>query len=64
MTFKERQKFVNATSMDSCFGMLTFYICFCYYQIKQYDSYQPCDAVLFKVESEVLLNFEIAMKKY
>ena len=31
--------FVNATSMESCFGMSTFYINFCYYQLNQYGTY-------------------------
>ena len=27
---------VNTTSMESCFGMSTFYIGFCHYQLHQY----------------------------
>ena len=30
---------VNTTSMESYFGMLTFYIGFCHYQLHQYGSY-------------------------
>ena len=29
----------NITSMESCFGMPSFYIGFCYYQLHQYGSY-------------------------
>ena len=29
---------VNTTSMESCFGMPTFYIGFCHYQLHQYGS--------------------------
>ena len=46
--------------MDSCFGISTFYIGFCYYQLNQYDR---CEAVFFKVEIEVLRKMEIVMKK-
>ena len=31
--------FVNTTSMESCFGILTFYIGFCHYQLHQYGTY-------------------------
>ena len=33
---KNLKNLVNATSMESCFGLLTFYIGICYYQLKQY----------------------------
>ena len=33
------KNFVNATSMENCFGIPTFYIGFCYYQWNQYGSY-------------------------
>ena len=36
---KNIKKFVNAASMESCFGMPTFYIGFCYYQLNQCGSY-------------------------
>ena len=55
--------FVNNTSMESHFDMPTFYIGFCHYQLRQYDSYQPCETGLSKVESEFLLNLDIVMKK-
>ena len=51
--------FVDTTSMDSCFGMPTFYISFCYYQLNQYGSYQTCETELSKVESEFLLNLDV-----
>ena len=60
---KNVKNFVNGTSIESCFGMPTFYIGFCYYQLNQYGCYYPCEAVLFQVESEVLLNLDIVMKK-
>ena len=31
--------FVNATSIENCFSMPTFYIGFCHYQLHQSDSY-------------------------
>ena len=34
---------LNTTSMESCFGMPTFYIGFCQYQLHQYGSYYPMD---------------------
>ena len=36
---KSVKNFVSAMSMESCFGMPTFYIGFCYYQLNQYVSY-------------------------
>ena len=36
---KNAKNFVNATSIESYFGMPTFYIGFCNYQLNQYDSY-------------------------
>ena len=43
--------------MESCFGMSTFYIGFCRYQLHQYGSYKPCEARLFKVKSEFFAEF-------
>ena len=57
------RNFVNATSMESGFGMPTFCISFCHYQLNQYGSCWPCEALLFKVESDALLNLDFAMKK-
>ena len=50
-------------SMKSCFRMPIFYIDFSYCQLKQYVSYQPCKAVLFKVKSEVFLGLDNVIKK-
>ena len=36
---KNVKNFVNATSMESCFAMPTFYIGFCYYQLNQCGSF-------------------------
>ena len=55
--------FVNATSIESCFSISTFYIGFCHYQLHQYSGYQSCKAGLFKVESEFLLNLNIVLQK-
>ena len=55
--------FVNATSMESWFGIPTFYIGFCYYQLKQWQLPTMWSCVfLFNIESEVLLNLEVVMK--
>ena len=60
---KNVENFFNATSMENCFGIPAFCIGFCYYQLNQYGSYQPCEAALVKIKHEVLLNLDIAMKK-
>ena len=60
---KNVKNFVNATSIENCFGMPTFYVGFCHYQLHQYGSYYSYEVVLFKVESEVSLNLDIVMKK-
>ena len=36
---KNVKNFVDATSMESCFRMPTFYIGFCYYQLNQYGNF-------------------------
>ena len=37
--FKDVKNTVNATSLESCFGIPIFYIGVCYYQLNQYGSY-------------------------
>ena len=36
---KNFKNFANATKMESCFAIPTFYIGFCYYQLNQCGSY-------------------------
>ena len=60
---KNVENFVNAPSMESCFSMPRFYTSFCSYQLNKYGSHEPWEAVLLKVDSDVFLNLDIAMKK-
>ena len=62
---RKSNNFANSdtTSMESYFGMLIFYFGFCYCQLHQCGSHQPCEAWLFKFKSEFLLELNIVMKK-
>ena len=69
---KNVKNFVNATSMESCFGMPIFYISFCYYQINQYGSYWKKQYILkskvklcwiWTIRKEVTLGVQLSGRR-